>query len=304
MRGILSLVFACAAFAQDAQLSFEVTSIRASGPATGPQVAGGTITGGPETSDPEQWRFARVPIWRILPMAFGVEIDQVQAPSWAVDQNVATSAKYDILAKVPAGASKEQASAMLRNLLVERLGLAFHHEVKDFTVYDLTVAKGGSKLKEAEQANGPALVPLQPGTPMRSIPRDADGFPQLPAGTPGQVGMGRDGNMYVSARMQTMQGFAVTLGLPLGTRHVTDKTGLTGKYDFKFVYSLAGLPGPLGAVRPAPAAGAASPIDNLADPAPDVFTALEKQLGLKLTKGKAPLDVIVIDHMEKTPTEN
>lgn len=54
-------------------------------------------------------------------------------------------------------------------------------------------------MKEAEQANGPAPAPLQPGTPMRSIPRDADGFPQLPAGTPGQVGMGRNGNMYVSA---------------------------------------------------------------------------------------------------------
>lgn len=87
-----------------------------------------------------------------------------------------------------------------------------------------------------------------------------------------------------------MQAFAVTLGLPLGTRHVTDKTGLTGKYDFKFVYFLAGLPGPLGAVRPAPAAGAASPIDNLADPAPDAFTALEKQLGLKLIKGSAGRD--------------
>jgi uncharacterized protein (TIGR03435 family) len=102
------------------------------------------------------------------------------------------------------------------------------------------------------------------------------------------------------------------LGIDLGTNHLVDKTGLTDKYDFKLEYSTAGLPGRavperVTAARAAvdAAAGVApTPIDNANDPAPDLFAALEKQLGLKLEKSKAPLDVVVIDHIEKTPTEN
>lgn len=72
-----------------------------------------------------------------------------------------------------------------------------------------------------------------------------------------------------------------------------DKTGLTGAYDFTLEFAQSGLAGrgPTGA-------------DAASDPAPDLFNALEKQLGLKLEKSKVPLDVIVIDHMDKEPTEN
>ena len=78
-----------------------------------------------------------------------------------------------------------------------------------------------------------------------------------------------------------------------------DKTGLTGPYDFNLEFSNAGLPGRLkGFAAPSPAE-AGQP-----DAAPDLFSALEKQLGLKLEKSKTQLDVIVIDHMDKQPTEN
>lgn len=117
------------------------------------------------------------------------------------------------------------------------------------------------------------------------------------------IGMANNGSMYTAARMQTMRNLAVSLSVPLGTQQITDKTGLAGTYDFKLVYSTADLPGGLGVTR-SPVTSAAGPIDNLSDPTPDLFTALEKQLGLKLTKGKAPLEVIVIDHIEKVPTEN
>jgi uncharacterized protein (TIGR03435 family) len=76
--------------------------------------------------------------------------------------------------------------------------------------------------------------------------------------------------------------------------------GLTGQYDFSLEFSNAGLPGPLGKALAAPLPGEA----DQADHAPDLFTALEKQLGLKLERSKTQLDVIVIDHMDKQPTEN
>lgn len=75
------------------------------------------------------------------------------------------------------------------------------------------------------------------------------------------------------------------LGNPTG-RVVLDKTGLKGKYDFTLAYNWKEL---------------ASADD---DPSPNVFIAVQQQLGLKLVDKKAPFDVIVVDHAEKVPTEN
>jgi uncharacterized protein (TIGR03435 family) len=115
--------------------------------------------------------------------------------------------------------------------------------------------------------------------------------------------------------MVTTKDIARMLGQWIGSAHVVDKTGLPGEYDFKIEYSsvgLTGLPGPgpaemvglPGPPAPGGANSVAGPTGDASDPAPDIFTAVERQLGLKLTKGKAPLDVIVIDHIEKVPTEN
>jgi uncharacterized protein (TIGR03435 family) len=73
----------------------------------------------------------------------------------------------------------------------------------------------------------------------------------------------------------------------MDSTHVVDRTGLTGKYDIKVEFAAGIAPG-----------------NDASEPAPDVFAAFEKQLGLKFQKAKVPLDVIVIDHIEKQPTEN
>lgn len=89
--------------------------------------------------------------------------------------------------------------------------------------------------------------------------------------------------------------------------HVIDKTGLTGKYDFTIESSCEGCSG-LGAnMAMANGAAASSPAADatFGSNLPNILVALEKQIGLKLVKTKAiPLDVIVVDHVEKVPTGN
>jgi uncharacterized protein (TIGR03435 family) len=84
-------------------------------------------------------------------------------------------------------------------------------------------------------------------------------------------------------------------------RPVLDKTGLNGMYDFNLDYSidLSGFPPPPGAPAPSPAQG-----NGASDPGPDLAAAVEQQLGLRLVAGKAKLDVVVIDKVERVPTDN
>jgi uncharacterized protein (TIGR03435 family) len=281
-----------------APLGFEVASIRAanSTPPYRPIPAAGVITGGPETADPTRMTFTWVLVRRLLMTAFALPLDQISGSDWVMGQD----ARFDISANVPAGATKEQANEMLLNLLTERFHLAYHREKKNFDVYTLVVAKGGPKLKDAAPADGPPPEAPQPGTRAVAAPLDRDGFPQLPAGRTNAQGRSQNGVMLSTFRMSTPQTLLDMLQFALRPSRTVDKTGLTGKYDFALRYSQAGLPGPMGSrLSAAPPGGA-----DLSDPAPDLFTALEKQLGLKLEKSKTQLDVIVVDHMDKQPTEN
>jgi len=221
--------------------------------------------------------------------AFEVPLDQISGSDWVMGQD----ARFDIVANVPEGATKDQANEMLLNLLKERFHLTFHREKKDFDVYALTVAKGGPRLKDAAPAFGPPPPLPQPSKTVL----DRDGFPQLPAGRTFAQGAGSNGVNRVTFRMSTPQGLLDMLGFDLGNARTVDKTGLTGKYDFTLVYSQSGLPGLMGK-------GGLKVAGDAGDPAPDLFNAIEKQLGPKLEKSKTQLDVVVIDHMDKTPTEN
>ena len=222
--------------------------------------------------------------------AYDVQTYQINAPDWL------STERYDIVAKVPAGATKSQVNVMWQNLLKERFGLVLHHESKEFQVDELTAAKGGLKLKET------SLPPnAEPFTPIPGPPKnDKNGLPEM-NGTGAIVAITLN-NGTPTARM-------VAKGLPLSEiatrlagllrRPVVDKTGLTGKYDFtlEFTPDLSGfsfLPPPPGA----------APSGNASDPGTSIPSAVEEQLGLKLRATKGMLDVIVVDHAEKVPTEN
>ena len=275
--------------------TFEVASVKPA-PPTEPhgRVFFGPPRGGPGTQDPERIAWSNAALSNILTLAYDIPTFQLIAPDWL------STERYDIAAKVPEGATKEQVRVMWQNLLKERFRLVLHHESKEFQVDELTVTKGGPKLKPTELA--PDAEPFNPAAGPPKL--DKNGALELngagliifvmasPAGATARM----------TAKGQSLADFSKTLGQQL--RHpVIDKTGLSGKYDFNLEYTpdLTGMPPPLaGALQPP---GAAT--GNIAsDPGSTIVSALEKQLGLKLSASKAKLDVIVVDHVERIPTEN
>ena len=274
--------------------TFEVASVKPSGPPPQGQRIEGYLQGGPGTADPARITDSRVTLQGLIRAAYGVDFDQIQGPGWIAEE------KYDIMAKVPPGATKDDLKVMLQHLLEERFNLAFHHITKDFPVYELTVAKGGAKLKE----NAETLEPSRQGDPR--LPPDRDGYSQFPPGKSGLSSVAFNGLNHMTARGMPLSSLLFMLRSRLGTimgpnsyapGRIVDKTGLTGKYDFHLEYAGGRLIG---------AALSLSTSTDASEPSggPDIFEAMEKQLGLKLTKRAAPLDVLVIDHAEKTPTEN
>ena len=274
------------------------------------------MSGGPGTPDPGQLTYTNVSLKNVLINAYDVNDYQISGPTW-LDRE-----RFDIVAKIPQGATKEQFRQMLQNLLAERFKLTLHHETKELPMYTLVVAKGGPKLKEAveEDAATPqgAAPPPPPGrdeaAPMR-LKTDADGMPRLPAG------MGRNGTimmMMMDPNGGGMRTRMVSKGQPvsslLGTlsnllgRPVVDGTGLKAKYDITLDYNPDGLNGPRMMMPPPQhdgAPGGGPPMAGAPDGGgPTIFTALQEQLGLKLEQRKGPVDLLVIDRLEKVPTEN
>jgi uncharacterized protein (TIGR03435 family) len=200
------------------------------------------------------------------------------------------SDRYDIEAKAdaPPAFNQEYRTLQLRRmqtLLQDRFKLALHRETKELPVYELTVAKGGPKklpLPSCIQSD-PGHLTIAPGKTIM----DYCGFGGFPSRGRYQASSG------------SMAELADALGLPLG-RTVVDKTGITGRFRMEFTFSPDSSPIPIpdGQGPGAPTNAAAIP-----DLGPDIFTALQEQLGLKLESGKGPVEVLVIDHVEK-PFEN
>ncbi len=231
---------------------------------------------------PDGVSFEGTPTQMLLHLAFNVEDDRIiGAPSWV------QSSRYDIEAKVaPEDAPKleklksEDRRAMLIPLLVERFNLKYHHEMRELPMYSLVLAKGGPKLTESkvEPEAGPGDPPRAAGPPMGRVD------------THGRMMMG-PGNIESSDTTLSM--LAHALAPQLG-HSVEDKTGLTGRYDYKLSWTPENAPpmGPGG--LGGPAHGEAS-----SDAAPvSLFTAIQEQLGLKLVSEKGNVDVIVIDHID------
>ena len=182
---------------------------------------------------------------------------------------------------------------MLQSLLADRFHLKVHIETRELPVYALVVARGGSKLKASTPE--PATPPDQDAPP--SPPGGPDDAPHSPPKGSMFVRMSSTG-VQANATDSTVESLATMLtNQPdIGGRQVIDKTGLTGKYDWTLKWT--------------PTVGMAMRgMDNGAketsgEPdAPGLFTALEEQLGLKLEPQKAPVEVVVIDHVEP-PTAN
>jgi len=305
----LVIFTSCATFAQTAENSptFEVASVKPAAPIVGNRIMVG-MRGGPGTPDPGQITYNNVTLKDVLTNAYGVKRFQISGPGWL------DSERYDIVAKLPRGSTKEQLMVMLQNLLAERFKLTLHREKKDLPMYALVVGKNGPKLKESveepapkEGDGGPAGPSPAPGKPAL----DRDGFPVLPPAAAGRTAVSlalMNGNVRMTASKQPMSGLAEDLSRQLDLP-VVDMTGLTGNYDFTLYLSPEGLAGmrlPVGLAPPPGEGGGGMPAASTPDAqsSPSLFSALQEQLGLKLEQRKGPVDLLVIDHLEKVPIEN
>ncbi|HEY1307404.1 MAG TPA: TIGR03435 family protein [Vicinamibacterales bacterium] len=178
-------------------------------------------------------------------------------PAWA------DSDRYDIRASTPGDArpTTDQQMAMLRTLLTDRFKLAFHREQRELPIYELTVVKRGATLEASAAPNEqPVLV--------------------------NRVSPGR--GVLLPARNATMTEFAAILQRSVLDRHVVDKTGLTGRYDFdlEWTYDETQFGGQLPPVTGTPEK-------------PFLFAALQEQLGLRLQAARGNVETIVIDRVER-----
>jgi uncharacterized protein (TIGR03435 family) len=211
-----------------------------------------------------QFHIINQPLTQIISFAYDVQAKQVVGlPDWG------TTDKFDIDGK-PDGEgapSGKQWKIMIQKMLVDRFRFTFHKDKKELSVYVLSVSKTGQKMTK----------------------NDSD-----PNGLPGLFFRGKLGDLGV--RNALMTDFTGLMQSVVLDRPVLDQTGLTGRFDFTLKWTpddsqFAGMGGGIPPPTEAP------------DAPPNLYTAIQEQIGLKLEATRAPADVMVIDHVEK-PSAN
>ena len=205
------------------------------------------------------------PLFQLLGWAFQVREYQIIGPDWS------KSDRYDIIAKAPDGSADNQIPLMLQSLLVERFKMKFHRETRELPIFALLVARGGPKLTPATESDSASPGG---GSAQRSTSSSAA---TTGAGAP-TSGSASGTRLSTMHSVGTLTSFAGNLSRSV-ERPVVDMTGLTGRYDMRLAF------------KPANAA----PEDS----GPTIFTALTEQLGLRLEARKGPVEVIVIDSIER-----
>lgn len=259
----------------------------------------------------------------LIGIAYKVKAYQIAGPDWLKQE------RFNIEARMPEGATADDAPGMLQAFLKERFKLVAHLTTQEHPVMALLVGKGGPKMKEA---SGPAepldltaeLKPNQMKMDMGDGPmivtRNTDGSATMNMGVKGTFVQRMDMQakvIHIDADHLNMDGFAdlLTRILQIGGpgQQAVNMTGLTGSYQVSMELNLADLiaaakaaqgggePGP----GPGPVTGAAA-APEASDPGGagmTVYASVEKA-GLKLEKRKAVVEQLVVDSVEKTPTDN
>jgi uncharacterized protein (TIGR03435 family) len=245
-------------------VSFEVASIRPAKPAGAGRVTSSRYT-------PGRVEFRAVSLPECIATAYRVKGFQVSAPAWLKEQ------RWDIVAKLPDGAPSSRIPEMLQTLLAERFKLEVHREKKDIPGFALVVGSGGPKLKKADEGSGVPAGRRMTGVRMSSGPSG------------GRLIAPRASMMMIASAISALTG-----------RPVANETRIEGVYDIELEFAPEDLAAAAAApALPQPDAGAA----EAAEPRASIFSSLQR-LGLKLESRKAPLEVIVVDRAEKTPTAN
>ncbi len=256
-----------AAFAQQpaaTRPAFEVASVKPAPPPTDNRMRVGM------SGDAGRVNFSNVTLINIMTRAYNVKDKQILGPDWL------KSERYDIVATLPAGAPRDQIPLMLQTLLEDRFKLALHRETKVLPIYALVVGKNGPKLHQAN-AEGGLRVSMGP------------------------KGRKMTGSVSIARLADTLSAFM--------DRPVLDLTELKGNFDIDLDWTPDGQTGgpgffgPGGGGRPPEGGGEGKAAPDNAD-APSIFTAVQEKLGLRLEGRKSPVDILIIDHAERVPTEN
>jgi uncharacterized protein (TIGR03435 family) len=239
-----------------------------------------------------------VPLKLLIQQAYSVRPFQIQGlPGWT------DSERYDLHAKARVGGAPEPLNrgsmqksmaemwVMLQALLEDRFQLKLHRETKELPVYALSIAKGGPKLQKADCVMYDPENPPSPPAPGAKRPNYC-----------GNINMSGSGsNRTLDAAGVTMRDL-IERALPnIVGRMVIDRTGLNDTFNVHLEWApdvpmprLAGAGGADDPGRPAP---------STENQGPSIFSAIQEQLGLKLESTKGPVEVLVIDHVEK-PSAN
>jgi uncharacterized protein (TIGR03435 family) len=224
---------------------------------------------------PDGYRASNLSVKYLIQLAYGVQdyrlsglTDWLDAEHYDIEAKMDPSVA-DALSKLPSAQLELSRQQMLQSLLAERFNLKIHRESKEGPVYFLTIGKNGPKLQDAKTDN--ALAVNADGTPARY-----------------RIQIGPESKTY--AWSTSMKSLADFLARQV-SRPVVDKTGLTGIYDF----TLDWVP----EAPPTSSPDAANGVTLPGVPGASLFSALQQQLGLKLEPGKSPIEIIVIDHVER-----
>jgi uncharacterized protein (TIGR03435 family) len=300
-------------FAQAQAPTFEVASVKPSEPITPAMMASGKLHAGMKI-DGKRVDIGNFGLMQLICKAYDVKTYQVSGPSWLQAVGLAGQ-RFDIVANLPEGATKEQVPQMLQALLAERFKLVIHRESKDQAVYAMVVGKGGLKIEESQP---PAPSPDGTETPNPAVTGSSSvSVNQTKGGAVVSDGTGKQQKMTPSPDGKSMRFeiWGATLaelaeGLsPMVDHPIVDMTGLKGKYHVTLDISmqeLMNIARAAGAAVPAAEGGgdASKPAELASDPGgSSLFTTIQT-LGLKLEPRKTPMAFIVVDSVEKMPTEN
>ena len=304
-RVVASVSFVTTVALAQTSPTFEVASVKKAEPLSVNSVMSGKMHLG-MTIDNAQVNIKSMSVAELMRVAYKVKTFQVSGPDWL------GSERYTIAAKMPADSNRNQIPEMMQALLAERFKLAFHRVTKEQSVYALVVMPSGLKLPESAPDDPPAAATGGPASP--SAPAPTDGSAQVRVNVTSDAGgtvntaspngtmkmVPRENGMRIEATKMNAVGMVELLGRFV-ERPVIDMTDLKGRYDFTLDVGFEDM------LALARAAGMNVPVQApVAAPEPGssaVFTAIQ-QYGLKLEPRKAPIEMLIIDHVEKTPTEN
>jgi uncharacterized protein (TIGR03435 family) len=273
----LGIGWLCLAQSSEAPPKFEAADVHPSAQAAGQQFVRTSTRNG-------RYEVKAAMMVDLIHIAYGFDADKILGgPNWLELD------RFDISAKIPAETSNDMQKQMLRSLIEERFKLVTHKDTKPLATYVLTMGKK-TQLKEAADSGETGCKPkAASGAPtegsVRIMTMNQDGQSTV-------INLGPGMTIQYQCRNLTMEAFAASLrglmGANLGPNAVVDETGLKGKWDFDLSFSMA-LFGPM-----------ASDTGERVT----IFSAVEKQLGLKLEEKPIPTPVLVVDSVERRPTAN